>query len=154
MSENGNQNTFTRLEDKWFKLSDIPVHGDTLTGKSNNIIRFFFENVDGFVVRGKKKNRCNKNKHKQCYLNNLLSSLEIDIFGGSETLQKLDLLPHWKSLHKQMVLREEERFQTSHNVHDQSSESQQGGTCMMSSEEVAQNVTTHGVDEEGLCRWS
>ena len=76
MHENGNHNTFTRTQDKWCKISNTPVHGDTLTGKEKNIIRMFFENVDDFVVPDKETNRCNK-KHKQSYLNNL--------FGGSET---------------------------------------------------------------------
>ena len=38
---------------KWCKLSDIPVHGDTLTGKTGNTIRILFENVDGFVISDK-----------------------------------------------------------------------------------------------------
>ena len=70
MPENGNHDTFTKtytsLSDKWCKLSDIPVHGDTLTGKANNTIRIFFENVDGFVVPDKTKKKrikINTNKH-------------------------------------------------------------------------------------------
>ena len=50
--------------EKWCKLSDIPVHGDTLTGKANNTIRILFENVDGFVVpdkTGKKRIKININ---------------------------------------------------------------------------------------------
>ena len=87
MSENKNRNAFTRTQDNWCKLSDKPVYRDTLTGKGNNIIRIFFENVDGFVVPDEEKNINNKNKHKQIYLNNLLSQLEIYMFGGSETRQ-------------------------------------------------------------------
>ena len=51
-----------------------------------------------------------------------------------------------------MGLREGEKFQTSHNVHESFSESQQGGTCMIVNEEVVQYVTTQGSDEEGLDR--
>ena len=83
MSESINHNTFTRTQDTWCKLSDVPVHGDTLTGKGNSTIRMFFENVDGFVVPDKEKNRNNKNKHEQSYLNKLFSRLEIDLLGGS-----------------------------------------------------------------------
>ena len=70
MPENENRDNFTKTytssSDKWCKLSDIPVHGDTLTGKSNNTIRIFFENVDGFVVPDKtekKRIKINTNKH-------------------------------------------------------------------------------------------
>ena len=52
-SENDRQDTgivHNSTSGKWCKISDIPVHGDTLTGKSNNIIRILFENVDGFVI--------------------------------------------------------------------------------------------------------
>ena len=59
MPENGNhtnyRKTYSNSSDMWCKLSDIPVHGDTLTGKVNNAIRILFENVDGFVVPDKKE---------------------------------------------------------------------------------------------------
>ena len=35
---------------KWSKFEDVPVHGDTLIGKPDNCLRFYFENVDGFVI--------------------------------------------------------------------------------------------------------
>ena len=88
MSENEYQdNRQYTLNNKWSIFSSIPVHGDILIGKANNMIRLFSENVDGFVVPDKttnKKNK-NKNKYKQAYLNNLLSCLEVDILGASET---------------------------------------------------------------------
>ena len=65
MSENGNSDTFKRIIDKWCNLSDIPVRGEPLTEKVNNMIRMIFENVDRFVLPGKEKNRHNKNKHKK-----------------------------------------------------------------------------------------
>ena len=37
-------------KNKWCKLKDVPVHGDTLEGKQSNVIRLMFENVDGFVI--------------------------------------------------------------------------------------------------------
>ena len=84
ISENGNHNAFTRTQHKWCKILETPVNGDKLTGKGNNMIRTFFENVDGFVVPNKDKIEI-KNKNKQSYLNNLLHRLEIDMIGGSET---------------------------------------------------------------------
>ena len=89
-----------RAQDKWCKLSDIPLYEDTLTRKANNIIRTFIENIDGCVVPDKKKNRNDKNKHKQTCLNNLLSRLETCMFGALETQQPWDLFTHSQSLHK------------------------------------------------------
>ena len=52
-----------------------------------------------------------------------------------------------------MGLREGVKCQTGHNVHERSSESQQGGTRMIKNEEVSQHVTTQGSYDEGLGRW-
>ena len=81
-----------------------------------------------------------------------MSRLEVDIFGATETRQQWDLLPHSQSLSKQMGLREGVKCQTSHNVHERFSKIQQGGTCMIANEEVAQYTTIQGADEEDLGR--
>ena len=68
-SENDHQDTGivnNSTSGKWSKISDIPVHGDILSGKANNTIRILFENVDGFVVpdeRGKNQIKINTNNH-------------------------------------------------------------------------------------------
>lgn len=139
---------------KWCKLSDIPVHGDIVTGKANTMIRLFFGNIDGFVVSDKKTNKTNRNKYKQAYLNNLLSHLEVDIFGASATRQQCDLLAHSQSISKQMRLREGVKSQMSHSVHERFSKIQQGSTCMIANEEVTQYVTSQGSDNEGVGTWS
>jgi len=62
---NNTTNRSINSSDKWCKLSDIPIHGDTVTEKANNTIRILFENVDGFVVPDKKEknNKTNTNNH-------------------------------------------------------------------------------------------
>ena len=54
-----------------------------------------------------------------------------------------------------MGLIEGTKFQTSHNVHEEFSEIQQEGTCMVANKEVAKYVTTQEACEEGLgrCIW-
>ena len=84
----------------------------------------------------------------------MFSRLDIDMFGATETRQQWDLLPYSHSLSKQMGLREGTKCQTSHNVHERFGKIQQGGTCMVANEEVAQYITTQDSDEEGLGRWS
>ena len=83
-----------------------------------------------------------------------MSRLEIDVFGASETRLQWDLLSHSQSLSKQMGLREGAKCQTSHNIHERFGKNQQGGTCMIANEEVAQYATTQGADEEDFGRWS
>ena len=65
--ENEHQNNSTTNEntsssDKWCKISAIPVHGDILTGNTNNTIRILFKHVDGFVVPVKRVKKIQKIK--------------------------------------------------------------------------------------------
>ena len=46
---------YTSSSDRWCKLSDIPVHGDTVTGKATNTVRILFEDLVGFVIPDKIK---------------------------------------------------------------------------------------------------
>ena len=88
----------------WNQFKDIPVHGDSFTGKANNTFRFYFENVDGFVVPDGNINKKHKNKYKQNYLSLLLFRLEVDIFGGVESRLQFDMLPQSKVLNRQLGL--------------------------------------------------
>ena len=120
---------------KWRKFKDIPVHENTLVGKAEGNIRFYFENVDGFVVPTNKNTKISKiNNNKQTYLSNLFSRLEVDVFGGVETRQQYDMLPANLKLDKQVDLHEGSRTQTSHNIHERFSTVQQGGACLLAQE--------------------
>ena len=138
---------------KWSKFEDVPVHGDKLTGKPEDCIRLYFENVDGFVIPSNqiKKNKIN---NKQTYLRQLLLRLDADVFGGVETRQHFDLLPKVQSLERQLDLREGSRCQTSHNIHERFGLCQQGGTCITTNELTGSYVVEQGNDQEGLGRWS
>ena len=131
------------------------MHGDNLVGKADGNIRFYFENVDGFVVPTNKNSKKTKyNNNKQTYLSNLFSRPEVDIFGGVETRQQYDMLPSNLKLSKQLDLREGSRTQTSHNVHERFSTVQQGGTCILAQEAIGSFVSEQGSDAEGLGRLS
>ena len=75
---------------RWSQLSDVPVHGDPLVGKDTSTVRFFYENVDGFVLPSKKNSKLKKfnNNNKQKFLSNLLSRFDVDIFAGVEIRQQ------------------------------------------------------------------
>ena len=47
-----------------------------------------------------------------------------------------------------MGLQEGAKSQTSHKLHERFSKLQHGGTCIIANEEVAQYVTSQGLDEE------
>ena len=141
------------MSGKWSKFEEVPVHGDSLVGKPDGCLRIYFENVDGFVI----PSNCIKNNNqnnKQTYLRQLLSRLDIDVFGAVETRQQFDLLPKLLSLDRQLDLREGSRCQTSHNVHERFGNIQQGGTCLTTNELIGSYVTEQGADQEGLGRWS
>ena len=80
--------------------------------------------------------------------------MDIYLFGAAETRQQFDLLSHELPLWKKMDLREGTQCQTSHNVHERFGKTQQGGTCIIENDSIAQYVTTKGSDKEGLGIWS
>ena len=129
------------------------MHGDTLVGKPDNCMRFYFENVDGFVIPANQTKKTKLN-NKQTYLRQLLLRLDSDFFGAVETRQQFDLLPHSQRLDQQLDLREGAKCQTSHNVHERFGTCQQGGTCIAANEMAGSYVSDQGADEEGLGRWS
>ena len=127
------------------------LNGNSLNGKSEGMIRLYFENVDGFSVDVDKNCRHNK---KLKYLNNLLSRMEVDVMGAVETRTHYDLLPGLHSLSKLLDQRDGGRCKGSHNKHERFSLCQQGGTCIATNECLVDNYVDSGVDDTGLGRWS
>ena len=84
---------------RWNKLEDIPVYGNKIKGKKDNVIRLYFENVDGLGIPCN-ENSINNNKEtgKQQYLSRLFTKLDVDIFGGVEVRQQWDLIGKTKDL--------------------------------------------------------
>ena len=102
----------------WSRVQNIPVHGDPVTGKANNTIIIYFENIDGFVFQDGNINKKHKTNFKQTYLSLLMARLEVDLFGGAETRLQWDIVPTSKSLRKQLELNEGSKCITAHNVHE------------------------------------
>ena len=59
-------------------LSEVPVIGDPLGRKKDNMIRFYFENLNGICSHDKKVD-------KGKFFSSILSKLEVDCFGAAET---------------------------------------------------------------------
>ena len=59
-------------------LSEIPVIGDQLERKKDNMIRFYFENLNGTCSHDKKVD-------KGKFFSSILSKLEVDCFREAET---------------------------------------------------------------------
>ena len=104
--------------------------------------------MDGFVLPDNKNKQ--KINNRQKYLNQLLSRLEVDIFGAAETRQQFDMLPSNHGLPCQLDLRKGARCQTSHNKHLRFGPCQQWGTCTTTNEMMRSYVTQQGADDEGL----
>ena len=99
----------------WTNFSDVPVHGDKLTGKADNNIRLYFENIDGFGVDEKKSPLLNKDV---TYFNNLLKRIEVDVVGGTEPRTQWDMVPQSHSLLKVLNLRDGTCCCSGHNTHE------------------------------------
>ena len=59
-------------------LSSLPVIGDKLSRKKDNMVRFYFENFNGI------RNQA-KGVDKGKYFSGLINKMEIDCFGAAET---------------------------------------------------------------------
>lgn len=84
----------------------------------------------------------------------MLSRLEVDVFADVEVKQQWDLVPKSHSLGQQLDVREGSKVQTSHNVHERFSSTQQGITCLVSNEMMGTYITAQGADDEYLGRYS
>ena len=118
--QEGNERFRPRLPNSC-DLFDLPVIGDKLTGKKDNVIRFYFENFNGIRSgpRGTDKGR---------YFGKLMELLEVDCFGATETNLQWNMTRSspWKLLD----LKSGSRTAYACNKNEQTTIKQQGGTCI------------------------
>ena len=135
----------------WTSFKDIPVHGDLVQNKSNDSIRFYFENIDGFGVNKSLNSVVNNSNLK--YFNTLMQRLDVDVLGGVEARMHWDLTPTSHSLKKLLSLQEGSKTCKGHNTHERFSMHQQGGVFMAAMAAASENIVETGQDEESLGRW-
>ena len=126
-------------------LSSLPVIGDKLNRKKENMVRFYFENFNGIRshVKGVDKGK---------YFSGLLNKLEIDCFGAAETNLHWDMVRTTPK--KVLYLPNETKNVYAYNTNENNTKKQQGGTCVTIMERYGQYVKEIGKDPSNLGRWS
>ena len=135
----------------WTSIKDIPVHGNEIKSKKDSMLRFYFENIDGFKVQPRRPIHNNNDKIK--YYNTMTKRLEIDIICGAEARTNWAMLPKNYQISNLLQLREGARAITAHNEHEKFSIPQQGGTFMVIKEQSQGMIDSMGKDLTGLGRW-
>ena len=113
--------------------------------------RVYFENIDGFRIQPRGPIHNNNDKIK--YYNTMTTRLETDIICGVEARTNWSILPKNYQLSNLLQTREGARVITAHNVHEQFSIPQQGGTFLVAKEQCQGMIESMGKDESGLGRW-
>ena len=115
------------------------------------MLRFYFENIDGFRVQP----RCpiHNNNDKIKYYNTMTTRLETDIICGVEARTNWSMLPRNYQLSNLIQLREGARAITEHNEHETFNIPQQGGTFLAIKEQSQGMIDSMGKDTTGLGRW-
>jgi hypothetical protein len=130
---------------------NVGIHGNRLKPKEFGFTRIAFENFNSLGV-GAKPGR-NSEYVKVTKLRRLIRQLDLDILGGSEVRANWTVLGESKSLVNTFRSETDFRCVTGHNIHEQYSSTQEGGTCVMTFDQVATKVTATAVDTTGLGRW-
>jgi hypothetical protein len=130
---------------------NVGIHGNRLKPKEFGFTRIAFENFNSLGV-GAKPGR-NSEYVKVTKLRRLIRQLDLDILGGSEVRANWTVLGEAKSLVNTFRSETDFRCVTGHNIHEQYSSTQEGGTCVMTFDQVATKVTATGTDTTGLGRW-
>ena len=126
--------------------AEIPVIGDKLGRKKDNMIRFYFENLNGICSH-------DKGMDKEKFFSSILNKLEVDCFGAAETNLnwKMTTMAPWNLL---LDLSPGTKNSFVCNENEAITLKQQGGTCITMMEKYGQYVTEMGKDETGLSRWT
>ena len=126
-------------------LLEVPVIGDPLGRKKDNMIRFYFENLNAICSHDKKVD-------KGKFFSSLLSKLEVDCFGAAET--NLNWKITTRSPRNLLDLSMDIRSSFACGENEATTLKQQGGTCITMMEKYGQYVIEMGKDKTGLGRWT
>jgi hypothetical protein len=127
------------------------IHGNRLKPKEYGFTRVAVENFNSLGV-GAKAGR-NNEYAKVTKLKRLVRQLDLDILGGSEVRANWSVLGEAKSLSNTFRSETEFRSVTGHNTHEEFGTTQEGGTCVMTFDQVATKVASTATDPTGLGRW-
>lgn len=119
-----------------------------MTHKRDGFVRLCHNNIDGILEDN------SVNMGKASLIRRFLQQFKVDVFS------MVELNANWKQVHGSQHIREllrsenDMRCVVSHNVHENLSRVQYGGTGLVATGEVAAFVCSTGQDDSGLGRWS
>jgi len=129
------------------KLIKAKVHGDPLGEKQDHHVRLVFESFNGLApwyVRNDKIVLARRFLHR----------IKADGYLGTECRAQWDILRHSNKLEQLFKSEVQIKAVSAHNIHEDDTRAQEGGTAIIAFDQLASLVKTSGVDPSGLGRWS
>ena len=123
------------------------VHGDPLGEKDDGCVRFVFENFNGLAPWYTRND-------KIILARRFLHRIKADCYMGAECRAQWDLLRHANKLEQMFKSEVQIKAIASHNVHEDDTRAQEGGTAIIAFDQLASLQNSAGVDLTGLGRWS
>ena len=123
------------------------VHGDPLGEKDDSCVRFVFENFNGLApwyIRNDKIILARRFLHR----------IKADCYMGAECRAQWDILRHANKLEQLFKSEVQIKAIASHNIHEDDTRAQEGGTAIITFDQLANLQNSAGVDRTGLGRWS
>ena len=129
------------------KIISSKVHGDKLGEKEDGHIRFAFENFNGLAPWYTRND-------KLILARKFLHRIQVDCYLGTEYRAQWDLLRHASKL--EQIFKSEVQIKTiaAHNIHDNDSRLQEGGTEIIAFDQLVTLQDLAGLDPTGLGKWS
>ena len=136
-----------KLNIKGQKLITKNVHGEPLGEKPPGTARIIFENFNGLAPWYPRNDKINLARR-------FLHRIKADCYAGVECRAQWDMLQHKSKLEQLFKSEVQIRAVSSHNIHENDTRAQEGGTCIIAFDHFAGLVHSTGVDTSGLGRWS
>ena len=127
-------------------INNSLTHGDKLNDKRDGYTRIAFENWNG-LAPWKIRN------DKIILARKFIRQIKADAYAGAESRAQWDLLKHKCQLQQLFQTEVSTKAITAHNVHEDDSRSQEGGTGMVVFDQFASLIHSTGIDRTGLGRW-
>ena len=131
---------------KHHPINNSLTHGDKLNDKRDGYTRIAFENWNG-LAPWKIRN------DKIILARKFIRQIKADAYAGAESRAQWDLLKHKCQLQQLFQTEVSTKAITAHNVHEDDSRSQEGGTGMVVFDQFASLIHSTGIDRTGLGRW-
>ena len=136
----------TRRRKKETKIISTKVHGDPLGEKDDGCVRFVFENFNGIAPWYTRSD-------KIILARRFLHRIKADCYMGTECRAQWDLLRYTNKLEQLFKSDVQIKAIAAHNIHENDTRAQEGGTAIITYDQLANLQHSAGVDLTGLGRW-